>query len=125
MKFMPGLFGHLPEWQPADRRGDRVDLRPAAAEHLAAEEGIPVRYEFATPEPPKLRFGIAAGRDRDRDRRRRGDDVVDVEAIRGDLEDLKVEQHGRDIVIETRKRFGPRATSSRSASARRTAPTST
>jgi hypothetical protein len=29
MKFMPGPFGHFPEWQPTDRRSDRVDLRPA------------------------------------------------------------------------------------------------
>jgi hypothetical protein len=45
--------------------------------------------------------------DRGRDRRRR-EHVVDVEAIRGDLDDLKVEQHGRDIVIETRKKLRPR-----------------
>jgi DUF4097 and DUF4098 domain-containing protein YvlB len=63
-----------------------------------------VRYEFATQEPPKLRFGIGAGRIEVET-----DDVaettVDVEAIRGDLENLKVEQHGRDIVVEGRKRF--------------------
>ena len=31
MKFISGPFGHLPEWQPADRRADRVDTRPARA----------------------------------------------------------------------------------------------
>jgi hypothetical protein len=46
MRYQPGLFGHLPEWQTSDRgmepgtglsdlslsvliKGDRVDLRPA------------------------------------------------------------------------------------------------
>jgi hypothetical protein len=28
MRFNPGLFGHLPEWQASDRRGDRFDPRP-------------------------------------------------------------------------------------------------
>ena len=28
MKYVPGLFGHLPEWEASDRRDDRVDLRP-------------------------------------------------------------------------------------------------
>jgi DUF4097 and DUF4098 domain-containing protein YvlB len=64
-----------------------------------------VRYEFATAETPKLRFGIPAGRivieTTDGEAT-----IADVEAIRGDLDDLKVEQHGRDIVIETRKKFG-------------------
>src|SRR5439155_16803721 len=30
----------------------------------------------------------------------------EVEALRGNVEDLRVEQHGRDIVIESRKRVG-------------------
>lgn len=65
-----------------------------------------MRHEFGTEEAPRLRFGIPGGRvvieTADT-----ATTVVDVEAIRGDLEDLKVEQHGRDIVIETRKRrFG-------------------
>jgi DUF4097 and DUF4098 domain-containing protein YvlB len=63
-----------------------------------------VRYEFATPEPPKLRFGIGAGRI-EVETADVAETTVDVEAIRGDLESLKVEQHGRDIVIETRKRI--------------------
>jgi DUF4097 and DUF4098 domain-containing protein YvlB len=64
-----------------------------------------VRYEFATPEPPKLRAGIAAGRI-EIETAETAETVVEVEAIRGDLENLKVEQHGRDIVIEHRRRFG-------------------
>ncbi|HEY7693885.1 MAG TPA: DUF4097 family beta strand repeat-containing protein [Gaiellaceae bacterium] len=63
-----------------------------------------MRYEFATPEPPKLRFGIGAGRI-EVETADVAETTVDVEAIRGDLESLKVEQHGRDIVIETRKRI--------------------
>ena len=64
-----------------------------------------MRHEFSTPEAPKLRFGIAAGRI-DVETADVPTTVVDVEAIRGDLDDLKVEQHGRDIVIETRKKLG-------------------
>jgi DUF4097 and DUF4098 domain-containing protein YvlB len=64
-----------------------------------------VRYDFATQEPPRLRFGIAAGRI-EIETAEVAETTVDVEAIRGDVENLKVEQHGRDIVIETRKRFG-------------------
>jgi DUF4097 and DUF4098 domain-containing protein YvlB len=64
-----------------------------------------VRYDFATQGPPKLRFGIGGGRieveTADTD-----ETTVEVEAIRGDVEDLKVEQHGRDIVVESRKRLG-------------------
>ncbi len=62
-------------------------------------------YEFVTPEPPKLRGGIAAGRI-EIQTTEMAETVVDVEAIRGDLEGLKVFQHGREIVIEQRKRFG-------------------
>jgi DUF4097 and DUF4098 domain-containing protein YvlB len=63
-----------------------------------------VRYEFATPEPPRIRGGIAAGGIRI-DTADTPETVVEVEAIRGDLDNLKVEQHGRDIVIEHRRRF--------------------
>ena len=62
-------------------------------------------YEFATPEPPRFRGMIAAGRI-EIQTVDTAETVVDVEAIRGDLESLKVFQHGRDIVIENRKRFG-------------------
>jgi DUF4097 and DUF4098 domain-containing protein YvlB len=64
-----------------------------------------VRYDFVTQEPPKLRFGLAAGRI-EVETADVVETTVDVEAIRGDVEDLKVEQHGRDIVVEGRKRFG-------------------
>lgn len=64
-----------------------------------------MRYEFATPDAPKLRFGIGAGRI-EVETADVAETVVEVEAIRGSEEDLKVEQHGRDIVVEGRKRFG-------------------
>jgi hypothetical protein len=64
-----------------------------------------VRYEFPTQEPPRLRIGVPAGRI-EVETADVADTTVDVEAIRGDLENLRVEQHGREIVIETRKRFG-------------------
>jgi DUF4097 and DUF4098 domain-containing protein YvlB len=63
-----------------------------------------VRYEFATPEPPKIRVGLASGRVQI-ETADATDTVVEVEAIRGDLEGLRVEQHGREIVVEHRKRF--------------------
>lgn len=63
-----------------------------------------MRYDFATQEPPKLRFGIAAGRI-EVETADVAETTVDVEAIRGDLENLTVEQHGRDIVVESRKKF--------------------
>ena len=63
-----------------------------------------VRYDFDTPEPPKLRAGIGAGRIVI-ETAETAETVVEVEAIRGDLENLKVEQHGHDIIIETRRRF--------------------
>jgi DUF4097 and DUF4098 domain-containing protein YvlB len=66
-----------------------------------------VRYDFATPEPPRLRFGLGAGRI-EVETADVAETTVDVEAIRGDLDNLKVEQHGRDIVIESRKRLGPK-----------------
>lgn len=64
-----------------------------------------MRYDFPTPKAPKLRFGIAAGRI-EIETADVTETTVDVEAIRGDIEELKVEQHGRDIVVEGRKRFG-------------------
>jgi DUF4097 and DUF4098 domain-containing protein YvlB len=64
-----------------------------------------MRYEFATPEAPKLRFGIGAGRI-EVETADVAETVVEAEAIRGSEDDLKVEQHGRDIVVEGRKRFG-------------------
>jgi DUF4097 and DUF4098 domain-containing protein YvlB len=64
-----------------------------------------VRHDFATQEPPRLRFALGAGRI-EIETAEVAETTVDVEAIRGDLENLKVEQHGRDIVVEGRKRFG-------------------
>jgi DUF4097 and DUF4098 domain-containing protein YvlB len=80
---------------------------PVAAAHgsVQAEEAVAVRHDFATQEPPKLRFGIAAGRI-EIDTDDVAETTVEVEAVRGTLDNLKVEQHGRDIVIEGRKRFG-------------------
>jgi len=64
-----------------------------------------VRYDFATQEPPRLRFGLGAGRI-EVETADTAETTVEVEVIRGDVEDLKVEQHGRDIVVESRKRLG-------------------
>ncbi len=64
-----------------------------------------MRYDFATQEPPRLRFAIGAGRI-EIETAEAAETTVEVEASRGELENLKVEQHGRDIVIEGRKRFG-------------------
>jgi DUF4097 and DUF4098 domain-containing protein YvlB len=73
-------------------------------EHIAQAEAKAMRYEFATPEPPKLRVGIAAGRV-EIETADTAETVVDVEAISGDLDALRVEQRGREIVVEQRKRF--------------------
>ena len=62
-------------------------------------------YQFSTPEPPRLRGGIAAGKI-EIETAETDETVVEVEAIRGDLDGLKVEQHGRDIVIEQRRKLG-------------------
>jgi DUF4097 and DUF4098 domain-containing protein YvlB len=86
------------------QRSSRHTADPGSHD-VAPEEAISVRYEFATQEPPKLRFGIGAGRI-EVETADVAETTVDVEAIRGDLENLKVEQHGRDIVVEGRKRFG-------------------
>jgi DUF4097 and DUF4098 domain-containing protein YvlB len=64
-----------------------------------------VKYDFATQEPPRLRFGIGGGRI-EVETADVVETTVEVEAIRGDVADLKVEQHGRDIVVEGRKRLG-------------------
>ena len=64
-----------------------------------------MRHEFATPEPPKLRVAIPAGRI-EIETGEAAETVVEVEAIRGHDEDVRVEQRGDQIVVETRKRFG-------------------
>src|SRR4051812_34883247 len=86
----------------AGRPSRRPRRCPARA---AAEEADTVRHEFSTTGAPKLRFGISAGRIAIETADGPAT-VVDVEAIRGDLDDLKVEQHGREIVVETRKKLG-------------------
>jgi DUF4097 and DUF4098 domain-containing protein YvlB len=63
-----------------------------------------MRYEFATPEPPKLRVGIAAGRV-EVETAETAETVVEVEAIHGNIDSLRVEQRGREIVVEHRKRL--------------------
>jgi DUF4097 and DUF4098 domain-containing protein YvlB len=63
-----------------------------------------VTYGFTTPEPPRLHFGLPAGRI-EVETADVVETTVEVEAIRGDIEDIKVEQHGREIVVETRKKF--------------------
>jgi hypothetical protein len=63
----------------------------------------PVRYEFATPEPPRLRVSVPAGRV-EIETGPRADTVVEVES--GDVEELGVEQRGREIGVERQKRFG-------------------
>jgi Putative adhesin len=63
-----------------------------------------VRYEFSTAEAPKLRVSFPAGRI-DIETADVAATVVEAEAVRGDLDNLKVEQSGRDIVIEARRRL--------------------
>jgi DUF4097 and DUF4098 domain-containing protein YvlB len=63
-----------------------------------------MRYEFDTSTPPKLRVGLAGGRI-EIDTADAAQTVVEVEAIRGDLENLRVEQRGDTIAVEHRKRF--------------------
>ena len=67
--------------------------------------GDPGEVRLRHREPPRLRFGIGAGRV-ELETADVAETTVEVEAIRGNVEDLKVEQHSRDIVIEGRKRFG-------------------
>jgi hypothetical protein len=62
-----------------------------------------VRYEFATPEPPKLRVSVPSGRV-EIQTGPRADTVVEVEG--SDVEELGVEQRGREIVVERKKRLG-------------------
>lgn len=64
-----------------------------------------MRYEFATEEPPRVRLGLGGGRI-ELETADVAETTIEVDAVRGDLDNLKVEQHGRDIVVESRKRFG-------------------
>jgi hypothetical protein len=62
-----------------------------------------VRYEFATTEAPKLRVANPSGRV-EIQAGPRADTIVEVEGP--DAEEVAVEQRGREIVVERRKRFG-------------------
>lgn len=64
-----------------------------------------MRYDFPTSEPPRLRFGIGAGRI-DVETAEVAETTVEIEVIRGNEDDIKVEQHAGDILVEGRKRFG-------------------
>jgi hypothetical protein len=66
---------------------------------------VETRYEFATPEPPRLRVGLGAGRVEIEEAAETDRTAVEVEALRGDVEGLRVEQHGRGILVEQRKRL--------------------
>src|SRR4029453_6278394 len=57
------------------------------------------------PHPTKRRFGMGAGRI-EVETADVAETTVEVEAIRGSEEDLKVEQHGGDIGVEGRRRSG-------------------
>jgi len=56
-----------------------------------------VKYEFSTPEPPKLRVANPSGRV-EIEAAPRSDTVVEVEGA--DAEEIAVEQRGREIVVE-------------------------
>jgi DUF4097 and DUF4098 domain-containing protein YvlB len=62
-----------------------------------------VRQEFQTPEPPELVVRIPAGRI-EVETADTAETVVEVEALRGDDENIRVEQRGRQIVIEARRK---------------------
>jgi DUF4097 and DUF4098 domain-containing protein YvlB len=62
-----------------------------------------LRHEFATPEPPRLRVAIPSGEveiETDDDEKT----VVEVD----DGVELRVEQRGREIIVQQEKRFGRR-----------------
>jgi DUF4097 and DUF4098 domain-containing protein YvlB len=64
-----------------------------------------MRYQFPTQLPPTLRVGIAGGRVAI-EAVETTETVVEVEAIRGALDNLRVEQHGGTIVVERRNLLG-------------------
>ncbi len=63
-----------------------------------------MRYELSTPEPPRIRVRLGAGRV-EVETADTQETVVEVEAVRGDVDSIRVEQHGREILIEHRKRL--------------------
>jgi DUF4097 and DUF4098 domain-containing protein YvlB len=62
-----------------------------------------VRETFHTPEPPALSVRILAGRI-DVETGDTADTVVEVDALRGDEENIRVEQRGREITVEARRK---------------------
>jgi DUF4097 and DUF4098 domain-containing protein YvlB len=62
-----------------------------------------VRQEFQTPEPPELVVRIPAG-SIEVETGDSAETVVEVEARRGDDESIRVEQRGRQIVVEARRK---------------------
>ena len=62
-----------------------------------------MRYEFATPEPPKLRVANPSGRV-EIEAAPRSDTVVEVEG--SDAEEIEVEQRGREIVVGRKRKLG-------------------
>lgn len=64
-----------------------------------------MKYEFETKTPPRVVVRIPAGRV-EAVTEESARTVVEVEAISGNEEDVRVEQRGDEIVVETRKRFG-------------------
>jgi len=61
-----------------------------------------VRHEFATHEPPRLRVAFASGRT-EIETGETAETVVEVDA---DQDEFHVEERGREIVLEQRKKFG-------------------
>jgi hypothetical protein len=62
-----------------------------------------VRYEFATPEPPKLRVSNPSGRI-EIEAAPRAETIVEIEG--SDAEEIAVEQRGREIVVERKRKLG-------------------
>jgi DUF4097 and DUF4098 domain-containing protein YvlB len=62
-----------------------------------------VRHEFQTSEPPELVVRIPAGHI-EVETADTAATVVEVEALRGDEESIRVEQRGRQIVVEARRK---------------------
>jgi DUF4097 and DUF4098 domain-containing protein YvlB len=65
-----------------------------------------MRHEFQTPTAPRLSVRVPAGRV-DIGTGDVSATTVDVEALSGSDEDVRVEQHGDEIRIEARRRLGP------------------
>jgi DUF4097 and DUF4098 domain-containing protein YvlB len=62
-----------------------------------------VRYEFATAEPPKVHVAIPTGRV-EVETGESDQTLVEVEALRGDADNVRVEQRGREITVAARRK---------------------